>query len=334
MANFWQGIEKVRGWATVAAVWRQHMGDEDFERVRNTFVLPNGRQAIWFPSPDVCECKMDVVIHAPDHIVGVTECGGCDDIALTAADIAMYELSWKKLGRSIAIALRCEPKDVDIGVPGARQIAAFGGGSMPVILVIQLDRHEFADVLRRIVLEVRKNFVLLSPTGRFMDANGKGLLARVNAGFFTLESIINVMPNGTLHAARSAGELFSAYLPEQREPVQKNEAARVFEIVRKLRSEAGKGVAPLFDVFNYLVLDGLSQRQAAKQCGCSVGSMSLRVAALEERFNLTIEQLRGFASDVKEMESTVKADRYRRKSDGGRFESDAEAETEAEEEEF
>lgn len=335
MANFWKGLETLSGHSAVACEWRRHMGEE-FERVRNSFVIPTGEEATSFPSAQICECSLRVVKHAPDHIVGLSDCdlGGCNDVKLSPPEIAISELNWKKLGRAIAAALGCDYRESDLGIPGTKQIAAFGASSLPILLTIQHERHWFASAVSQALALLGKQFILLSPTSQFLDANSKGMIANARAGFFPLETILTVNANGTLQASKSAGELFSAFLPEAAAPVQKSEALRVFEIVRKLRSESGKEVAPLFDVFNYLVLDGLSQRQAAKKCDCSIGTMSLRVTALEERFELTIEQLRGFASDLKEMESTVKGDKYRRKSEGGRFESEEEAETESEEEEF
>src|SRR4051794_35211511 len=109
MSTFWRGLETLRGWVAVPKIWRKHLGAQDFERVGNTLLIPTGRQGVWFPSPDSCECHMDVVKHAEDHIVGVSECGGCEDITLTAADVALWELNLKKFGRAVATALQCEP---------------------------------------------------------------------------------------------------------------------------------------------------------------------------------------------------------------------------------
>ena len=313
-------------------MWRRRLGD-DFDRIKNSLLMPTGKQATSFPSAHICECNLRVVQHAPDHIVGISDCEstGCKDIALTAADIALLQLNEKKLGRTIATVLGLEAREVDLGIPRTKQIAVLGGVSMPIVLTLAQNQRAFTDVVQRLVLRFEKHFILLAPSGRFLDGNLHGLLNHAKAGFFPLDMILTLMPSGLLHAAKSGGELFSRYLPQTAEPVGQSEAMRVFELLRKLRTEAGTEVAPLFDVFNYLVLDGLSQRETARRCGCSPALMSTRVATLEKRFERRIEELRALASDIREMGSTVKGDRYRRRSEGARTEEserwDSEEET-------
>lgn len=49
-----------------------------------------------------------------------------------------------------------------------------------------------------------------------------------------------------------------------------------------------------------LVMDGATQKQAARKCKCVPGTMSLRVKQLEKRFGMKIDILRNYTSDVQE----------------------------------
>jgi hypothetical protein len=134
------------------------------------------------------------------------------------------------------------------------------------------------------------------------------------------------LASGVFQARKCGGELFSRILPEKQETLHEGEAVKVIALVSKLKSERGKQKAPLFDVFNLLVVDGLTQKQAAAACGCTPGLMSLRVRELEERFRLPVEKLRVFGSDVCERSASVKGDEFRQKTDGARGYNDESAE--------
>ena len=51
----------------------------------------------------------------------------------------------------------------------------------------------------------------------------------------------------------------------QEEPINRSEAQRIFAVLAKLRTESGARKAPLHTVFEYLVLQGLSGEQTARQ---------------------------------------------------------------------
>ena len=94
------------------------------------------------------------------------------------------------------------------------------------------------------------------------------------------------------------------------------EATRVFGMLQKLRSRRAGLKAPLYDVFLVTVLEGLSQRAAAKKCGCSLGLLSTRVGEMEKEFGLGLKQLQALATPILEMQTTVKADCWRTATSG------------------
>jgi hypothetical protein len=96
----------------------------------------------------------------------------------------------------------------------------------------------------------------------------------------------------------------------QEEPINRSEAQRIFAVLQRLRSKRAGMMAPLYDVFVATVLEGRSQRAAAKSCDCSPALLSKRVGELEEEFELPLQQLQNYAKPLLEMETSVKGQRY------------------------
>jgi hypothetical protein len=151
-----------------------------------------------------------VVPDGEESFKGVSSCGaiGCRDVALSTADVALWELNWRKLGLAIAGALDCDSRDTDLGVPGTRQIGVFGDRSLPVVLTIQNSHVEFRNAVGLLVARSPEPFMLLAPTARFVDGLSQGLLANVKAGFFPLQEHFTLSSGGVLQAGKSGGELF------------------------------------------------------------------------------------------------------------------------------
>jgi hypothetical protein len=306
MANLWHCFEDLPGLIAVPAGWQGRVG-KYFEAFKVAFLTSTGQQARSFPSPYLCECSLRVCSHRDGSIVAVSECGstGCKDQEITSADVMLWELNWKKLGRAVAGALECEWREADIGIHGTRQIGSFGAASVPVILTIQHSRHAFADVVRQVVLHAGNHFVLLSPTSRFLDANSQGLLKKAHAGFFDLESNLGLLPSGALHAAKKAGELFSAYLPEASEPANDNEARRLFALIQQLESENAWRKAPTLQVFRLYCMENLSRNQVARRCGCVPSLITLRLKAIEKKLGRKPSELRQLSSHFEAMENSL-----------------------------
>jgi hypothetical protein len=99
-------------------------------------------------------------------------------------------------------------------------------------------------------------------------------------------------------------------------PISQGEAQRIFSVLQRLRSKRAGMMAPLADVFVATVLEGRSQRAAAKSCGCSPALLSKRVGELETEFGLPLKQLQNYAQPLLEMETSVRGQRYARKGRG------------------
>src|ERR1035438_5274084 len=88
--------------------------------------------------------------------------------------------------------------------------------------------------------------------------------------------------------------------------INQGEAQRIFAVLQRLRSKRAGMMAPLYDVFIATVLEGRSQRTAAKSCDCSPALLSKRVGELEKEFGLPLKQLQNYAKPLLEMETSVK----------------------------
>jgi len=99
-------------------------------------------------------------------------------------------------------------------------------------------------------------------------------------------------------------------------PLNESEAERIFAVLQTLQSKRAGMMAPLYDVFVATVLEGRSQRAAAKSCDCSPALLSKRVGELEKEFGLPLEQLQNYAKPLLEMETSVKGQRFARKRRG------------------
>lgn len=273
------------------------------------------------PCREGCGCYHKAIHHGGGRIVAVCQCDpwNCEDFPLTEEDLIPYELNWSKLGRAVAKAFGCEFKLTEMGMHGVLQIATFSGIALPVFLVVQTEPDLFRLALSHLVAGARQSFAVLAPTGRWMDARCYALLGGCKAGFFDLESHLSILPNGELASPKSGGLLFSRLLPEQAAPIRESEAERIFVLLTKLRAKPGTRKAHPATIFELTVLQGLSQKDAAARCrpACAPSLVTRRVQDIEREFGLTIEQLRDYASDIRERESAVKADRVRKPKHGG-----------------
>lgn len=219
MKSPWHSLEDVPTLSAVAAEWRQITGT-DFDAFKEGFLQKSGRKASSFPCPRKFGCTHQVKARGA-AFVGICKDDdgtGCDDILLTTDDVAVWELNRSRLGRAIAKAFDCDAKDVELGLPGTKQIAAFGDVAMPVVLTIQRDSASFANAVTQLVMKLKDHFILLAPTNQFLDANSRGLLKGAKAGFFDLKSNLDLLAGGKLQAHKSGGELFSPYLPQSSAP--------------------------------------------------------------------------------------------------------------------
>jgi len=197
--------------------------------------------------------------------VGVCQCEepDCEDLLLQAEDVKVWELEPGKLGRAVARALGCEVKCVDLRLRRTMQIGALGDGPLPIVMTLQPDEESFRAVAGELVARLPKGFVLLAPTSRFCTAPATEMLARVNAGFFSLERLVTLLANGRLHAEKNGGELFAVYLTDGRGGVD--------AVAMPATGEGSGGAAPEF-----LIMQEGTRRRAGKHDRTMISTWRIR----------------------------------------------------------
>ncbi|MEI8291771.1 MAG: hypothetical protein WCH99_20070 [Verrucomicrobiota bacterium] len=317
MSSPWQCLEDVPAHSAAAAEWKRHLGD-DFSIVGKTFLQRARRKAMSVPCSKVEGCAHALTPRG-DGFVGKCKDDdgpGCDDIEVTADDAEVWEVNLKRLGSAVASALKCVAIDEALGVDRTRQVAALGNPPVPILLTVQPDADGYSAVVTQLAARWPKGFVLLAPTNRFCAATAIDMLGRANAGFFDLESILELASNGQLHAPQAGAELFKRHLPEMKNAILESDQAQVWRLFSELVAMGTKGKAPPARVFDLLVFQKLNQTETAGKCKCSLSLISNQVDLIENHFHMSIERLRAFASDLKERQRMVKGDRYAKKKQG------------------
>lgn len=213
--GFWEFVESAP-LAAAALGWRLRLGG-NFDRAAAAVLRRTERAAPSVVCPDRCCGGHRVVpVRGGDGgFIGVCDdeepC--CEDLVLTTEDVTVWELDLRRLERAVARVLGCEARDEDMGPPRTRQIGAFGGTRLPVVLTMPREAVQFRQAVAEVTLRLREHFILLAPTGRFMDATCHGILKTAKAGFFDLESLLALQPDGTLRPLGVAAEWFAPYLP-------------------------------------------------------------------------------------------------------------------------
>jgi len=118
MSRMRQSLESIPDQCAVLAEWSEWLGN-DTATFRTAFLRKTGQDASSYPCPRECGCAHRVVKHDDGSIVAVCDCDPhrCDDITLDAADLAVYELNWQKLGRALTAALDAEMRETDSVYP-------------------------------------------------------------------------------------------------------------------------------------------------------------------------------------------------------------------------
>ena len=312
MSNLWHCLEALTDGNHVAAEWARLSG-EQFPPLR-AFLRDTTKRARVISCPHGCGCEHEIIERKNGVLAALCRCEpcSCDDFAVTAEQATLLELNTAKLGRAIASGFGCDAKDAGLGLPGTKQIAAFGNAALPVVLTIQQDRASFAAAVAQLVAKLKEHFILLAPTNRFLDANSSGMLKSAKAGFFDLESNLIFLPGGKFQARKSGGELFAPYLPQVSEAISDNEAQRLFALLKALESESNYRKAPVTRVFQLYCLEKQSRNEVAKACHCVPSLITLRLKAIHKKLGRKPLELRGISSHFDGIADSLTDSRARR----------------------
>lgn len=329
--NIWPALESTRGLTSVAACWRQRVG-EQFEPFRTAFLqrapgVPKG-----MPCPRGCACTHEIVVQRefpspnpigrgargegqlstinsrPSTFTALCRCDppNCPDIPLTAEDVVLFELSWNKIARALCHVFALDHKPADLGLLNTRQIGSWSVDAVPVILTIQHEPCWFRSVLLELIARLRRRFILLAPTAGNLDAVCVELLESANAGFFALDASLALTEPGTLRltGARAPGELFAKFTPQPKD-VDEDLATRAFALVRQLESDQPTKPPSALTVFRLYCIDQLTPAQIARKCRCDRSTVRRRLQLIESRTGTSPDRLRKVSAHLDKLEAGI-----------------------------
>jgi hypothetical protein len=301
-SSFWSALEQVPDLNAIPPVWISLLGPV-FRQMQGTLFRKRAEpaQAVFCEN---CYCTHEVVRRGPgcgdssagpgSLLMAVCRCEGaqCPDIALSPADIEIWELNWASLGRSLCGALELEPQADRVSCPNTRQIGSWSAAALPAFLTIQSEPEELRSAIAELVARLQSPFLLFAPTAGHLNASCRELLAHARAGFFPLDATVQVTARGRFHPAQAPQKLFAELRPQPDESFELATARKAMALVEKL----GGGDAPTpFEAFKLYCIEGLSGVEISAEFECSRATVSRRLAAVRRATGKTLAELRGLS---------------------------------------
>src|SRR5512133_3331893 len=197
-------MERERGWAglelgrlaDVSAVWRTRLGRQ-WAAFQAAFLERTRELASHYPCPRDCGCAHEVVSEG-DAFVAVCRCEpwNCDAFALSAEDLAVWRLSWARLGRALCAALGLDPRPGAVDLPRTRQVGSWSAAAVPVLVTIPGGGAPLRGVIADLSARLRRPYILLAPTSRLLDAAGIERLSDAGASSTWNRSWLSVRTAG------------------------------------------------------------------------------------------------------------------------------------------
>jgi hypothetical protein len=306
----WTALQRVRTPA-VCATWQRFLGDA-FMAFREAFLQRTGEYAACVPCPRDCGCAHEVVWRGPNEPVGICRCEpwNCDDLPLTPEAVALWSVSWPRLGRALCAALGLQSRPAELGLPHTRQVGAWSSASAPVLLTLGGERLSW--LISQLALRLRRPFILLAATDSGLDVRAQELLAQAQAGCFVLGSCVELSGNGTLRPLVTPGELFARFSPQPKEALAEGAARQAIALVRALEAEPAARKAPLYTVFRLYCIEGFTVAQVARHCRCARSLVFVRLAALRRKLGADPRTFRQYSPHLERMEESLADPRARR----------------------
>jgi hypothetical protein len=284
-------LETLPNLNALRSVW-QSFGIENFDQFSSLFFQRQAEPGTGYPCAK-CGCTHDITIFSPDDIVATCSCESldCDPIALTPADIEIWELSWTKLARALCRALSLDLKIADLNLYQTWQIGSWSADAVPVILTIQNSEGGLRHIIAQLSARLRRKFILLTPTNSNLDAVCQELLANAEAAVFPLDTTIAITPNGTFQSIRTPGDLFAAFTPQPKD-IEQSTAEQAFAIIRQFDSRKSVKPPTLLTVFRLYCMENLSADHIAQNIGCTRQTVWRRLQMIQQQVGRHPDELR------------------------------------------
>ncbi len=163
--------------------------------MKDAFLRPGPGLAESYPCPDPKNAGTvhKVVIHGPDHILGVCP-DGCPPERLARDDIVIWELRRSALAEAVAKAFRLRDGQTQVeGLAGTWRVgtyAPYAGFRFAVYLTIGLEPSEVRRAVDGLLARDADPFVLLAPTRDLCAPASEDRLKRRKACFVPLSDVL------------------------------------------------------------------------------------------------------------------------------------------------
>lgn len=307
----WHALERIPGQAAVRAVWQRHFR-QSAEHLLAACFEPAPEKAEFIPC-ESCGCAHRVIPGDSEGLVAVCCCKPCEcaDRSVSAGELVVWRLSWARLGRQLCAAFDLWPRAADLGVRHTRQVGVWSAASVPVLLSICTSATAFRAAVAEVCSRLNRSFMLITPTGQFVDALCEELFAHAGAAWFSLEAYATLDGAGVLRTRVPAGKLFSRFQPTV-DDSKSEVATQALELLVRLDSELRLKPPSLVTVFKFSCRDGLSAERIARKCGCSKATVINRLRLLQEKTGLSSAQMQQVSSHLEDALETAKDPRASR----------------------
>lgn len=214
----------------------------------------------------------------------------------TAEAETWLELDWSRLGKALCAAFGLNRKELDLPIPGTRQVGSWSVDAVPVILMIQTERRMFRHAICELALRLHAPFILFAPTSSHMDVACQELLSHARAGFFALDSQVAWTGQGCLQLRKPSRELFAPFTPRPKKTLDEDTTRKAFALVKALDNQKFMNAPSLASVFSLYCIDGLSVTDIARRCLCSRGTIMNRLACIRKKTGADPDEVRRLAT--------------------------------------
>src|SRR5439155_9488146 len=138
------------------------------------------------------------------------------------------------------------------------------------------------------------------------------LLANVEAGFYGLDSRVQLTAEGELRPRKAPGELFARFQPTPQEPIGQELARRAFGLVQRLEADLDWDTPTTLTVFRLYCMEGLSAARIARKCFCSKSAVMRRLKVIRAKLGTDPREMRAHSAHLEKIEEDIAASKARR----------------------
>jgi len=330
---FWRGLAAMDSAVGLEADWRSCLG-QAFDLLApflvRTCQMESAHPCIAKPP---CGCRHAVrETRTGLKAVCLCEDAVCEPFPVAASQLGAWELDRSRFDAALRAGLLLEAcRHTPFARRSLHEIGAFPQAALPVCLALGQPDSVLCDLEEFWSLRPGPVLVLI-PAPLDAPARFDSTLARNASLALALSTVLEPLPGGPFQLAGSLDDLIGpwlaqvsqtasrdtlfratqrqisavrrevARLPKLPEPVNEEDARRLFALVKQMDTDTAVRKAPLLQVFRLYCQENRSAAEVARDCGCSKALVVTRLAQLRRKLGRDPAQLRVIAGQFETME--------------------------------